>query len=367
MEIAPKIGQGRPRLRPTARTAKPAPIKVKERTTGSHRPAFLTQVFYPIMGNEHKELTFDREIEQHFYASFDNLCTCYGMKLDRRMNLPYPMNLAKCLGELSRQLKEFDRDLDLRLLQDDVSPARLSTSRRFSTGSTLFYIPIAPLFKMLENHDTKSTGELLLSMFSYLFRFVGVPHYAQDYSYLGGIYEMVFEWCKGEEDDPERDEKWIRLIDDHSEMIWERGAVCLMMLREQTHVLEFRNRVESYQPKFRVEIEFMETARGFLKLFEDFPRRNLHDRLDVPKVDDYEDFIRLEQYLHFFWDFGEPVHEEFMEIINGQLNECCEIEEPITHQYFDTPQQSGVHDHEFEKRLCELLHELIDNLIELNR
>jgi len=366
METTSKVVKGSTVVRQTARAKGLGKGKTKKRTACAHRIAFLGQKFYPLLSTEHSELSDAEGITKGFYRSVENLCTCYGIITEQYMDLPYPLNIGKCFKVVSKELKRVDSSVELRLIQDEQSQAKLTTVHSFSNGNTLFYLPTEIVFHLMAND--LSTADLLLSVYSYLFRFVGIAHYGENYSYLGGIYEMIEEMYLYE-DDPDRDEEYYSYIIGHLDFIKEQGAVCVSLLNELAHVREFECRVKNYRPKNKSQREFLQTARGFLKLSHDFPKRNIHDRIcPIGNEDDYNDgVIRVEQYLHFFWDFDCPVKQELMDYVNAELNECGQMEEPTTFQYFDVPQDGAHHEHDFEKRLCELLHELTDNVIDLKK
>ena len=364
METVLQTRKGGRGYRPTDRTKGTAIAKASGRTAPDARPAFLAQVFQPIVCSSHSELKNGKKLSECFYSSVDNICRCYGIQAERYLDLPYPINLARCLYSLKRQMAVVDKSLEIRLLQDEVSLARLATVHTFSNGNTLFYFPTEVVFYLLETD--LQTAELLLSVYSYLFRYIGIPHYSEDYSYIGGIYEMIEEMYSCE-DDPDRDKDYYEYLTSHLQMIQEKGAKCVMLFREKIHVMEFAERVANYQPSDKKQMDFHETAKAFLKLSQDFPKRNIHDRISPPLTDDYDGLIRLEQYLHFHWSNNCPVIDELMDYVNAELNECAEMEEPTTFQYFDTPQVSTTHEHDFEKRLCDLLHDLSDNVTDLRR
>ena len=366
METTSETHKGSRRVRQTPRTKGLGKGKTKERTASAHRIAFLGQKFYPLLSSEHSELSDAEAITKGFYTSVENLCSCYGIVVEQYKDLPYPLNIGKCFKVVSKALEVEDNTVELRLLQDEVSKARLATVHSFSNRNTLFYLPTEVVFYLLAND--LPTADLLLSVYSYLFRFVGIAHYGENYSYLGGIYEMIEEMYLYEED-PDRDEEYYSYITSHLDFIKEQGAVCVAMLNELVHVKQFERRVKNYRPQNKGQSDFLQTAMGFLKLSQDFPKRNIHDRIcPIANEDDYNDgVIRVEQYLHFFWDFDCPVKQELMDYVNAELNECGQMEEPTTFQYFDTPQDGLHHEHDFEKRLCELLHELTDNVIDLKK
>jgi len=51
-----------------------------------------------------------------------------------------------------------------------------------------------------------------------------------------------------------------------------------------------------------------------------------------------------------------------METVNCELQEYSEIDEPISMQLFDEPQNQITHDLSFEQEFFDLLNELSDNL-----
>lgn len=350
-----------------SRTGRFAKQQKQKRTAGFDRYAFLKQSFAPLVAEEEDELQQSEDIEQGFYQSMGNLCGLYGWIVPTPSGLPFPFNLARDLQVVKERLKGSDEDADLRLLQDAEHPAQLATIKSYGSGSVLFYIPVRPMLGLIEHTTTQAVGELMLSVFTYLYKVVGVSHFASEYSYLADQYGMLEDWWVNDEEYSEDEQERAEHIAFFSELE-ERGKVSLMMMGARENLDKFSERMENFTANTSAERAFENTARKFWKLYTDYPTRNINENSYPPfGWDEDEPSIHMEQYLHFFWDFDQIVHQQFMDCINAELNEYGAIDEPTTFQFFDTPQTTDSHDHDFETRLFALLHELTDNLIDLSK
>ncbi|RZK43316.1 MAG: hypothetical protein EOO90_03390 [Pedobacter sp.] len=350
-----------------SRTGRFVKQQKQKRTERFDRYAFLKQVFQPVVETGEGTLNESEKIELGFYNSARHLCDLYGWEHLVPNCKPFPFNLACDIKTLRQRLKMSDENLDLRILQDEMHPARLATIKTCNSGSVLFYLPVKPMLDLLEKSETQVVGELILSVYAYLFQIVGVNHFASDFSYLADQYAMIAEWYMYDEGYSENEEERAEHLAFFEE-VNERGKVSLMLMEEKCHLEKFPMRMKTFIANTPEQWEFEKTARAFLKLYEDYPNWAIGDRIIRPfGTDEDEHSIILEQYLHFYWDWTQLVQQQFMDCINAELNECGAMDEPTTFQYFDTPQPINTHDHDFETRLFALLHELIDNLIDLSK
>ena len=345
------------------RTRKPAP---KERAQGTVAPAFLTQRFAPLLAGDSSDLTATCRLEQGFYASAKNLCSLYGWEMPAKSGLPFPFGMARDLEVLGEKMSDLEKPPYLRFLLDDAGNATLATLRTFCTNTTLFYIPVMPMLKLLEDGERREVGELLQSVMAYLLQVVGIPHFSMDCSYLGGIYEMLSDWWSEEEYAESEGERL-----EHQaffERLWQQGAVSLHLLADRKALEDFGKRVQDFKTESDAERDLLKTAVVFFDLYQAHPKRSIVSSIQEPLgVANYEGIIRWEQYLHFFWDFNQLVNDQFMDCINAELNECSLMEEPMHIQYFDSPQERETEDFGFEERLFSLLHDLIDHINILDR
>ncbi len=103
------------------------------------------------------------------------------------------------MWDAETKLKQNNANWDnLRLVQDSQKTF-FTSEERYNTGTTLYYIPIVPLFQMLNDPKRKITAQLLVSVCSYLYHIADIPYYRQENSYLYWMYEMMNDWV--EQDD----------------------------------------------------------------------------------------------------------------------------------------------------------------------
>jgi len=266
----------------------------------------------------------------------------------------------------SRRLGATDGNIELKFIRDDDRPARLSITKTFCTESCLFYIPIEPMYQMVTNDDKKETGNLLLSIFTYLYRIVEIPHFCDEYSYLGNIYAMIEDWSVNDEGYSE-DKRETEFVVAHFGNLNDFGANSLLMLQDRTNLELFEKRHKDFKAKTKAEKELKRLTEKFLQLYREYPERGIFDNIQAPKdIDEYDSYVRLEQLVHFYWNHNEPIHDELMDCVNAELNECGAMEISVSTQYFDEPQSNVSNNLDFEETLFNLLHELCDNIKDLS-
>lgn len=245
VDTAPKARKSGGKVGQTTRKRGTRKTAAKGRTKGNAAPAFLAQWFYPLATEEATVApTAVCGMERDFYASAKNLCSLYGMAQPPRSGVPFPFNLSRDLEGLRQGLKARGHQIDLRLLEMEEKTC-LATVETFSTQSTLFYLPVLPMLNLLENSERRAVGELLQSVFAYLLQVVGVPHFASDYGYLGGIYEMLSDWWS--EDGYAEDEAERLAHEAFFERLWHHGKISLHLLSEKSALDDFGQRVNGFK------------------------------------------------------------------------------------------------------------------------
>ncbi|MDN3588228.1 hypothetical protein QWY86_16205 [Pedobacter aquatilis] len=367
---APVARQFRPLARPQKGcigNACPRPnIKSHALALSVPKPAFLRKAHPPKTGRPHAELKRYRKVENGFSASLSNLCTLYGLAQPKLEGL-FPMNIQKAFSSLSAELEEKDRDLKLRIMQDENGRVSLATLKTFNTKTTLYYLPLDKLWELMKKRDRKPESALLLSMLSYLYQVAGVPHYCENYAYLGEIYEMVADWEAGQsEEGDQEDENYRKALEQHYSLLYSAGGILLSLMADGKNLHRFSGRVRRFRPRDETGEFLHACARGLLKLYLKFPRRSIMDRMAEPVREDTDDrVVRADQYISFYWSGNDCIIENVMEYVNCELNELCEMEEPQSIQYFDTPQSRENHNFSFEETFFCLLNDLTDILNDL--
>src|SRR5690606_20722961 len=102
------------------------------------------------------------------YKSLSQLTEHYKIASIQTTQFEYPYNMALALWDLEEKLKQRVLNwAEIRLVQDSKRTYFIS-EEKYSTGTTLYYIPIEPLYQMLNDPKRKRKAQLLISVCSYL-------------------------------------------------------------------------------------------------------------------------------------------------------------------------------------------------------
>ncbi|SPZ94545.1 Uncharacterised protein [Sphingobacterium multivorum] len=96
----------------------------------------------------------------------------------------FPYNVVLSMWDMETKVKRTNINWDSFKLVQDSKRTFFVSEERHNVDTTLYYIPIAPLFKMLKDPKRKKTAQLLISVCSYLYHIADVPYYRQEDSYL---------------------------------------------------------------------------------------------------------------------------------------------------------------------------------------
>jgi hypothetical protein len=163
------------------------------RTLGIITDGFLRHPFLPLF-EQGKNLPDPKQTEMEFFNSLSILKGVYGFEVTDVENKHYPYNILLMHSYVQKQLIKSGQDIELSIIQDDMGTVKLTTNHSYSTGNTLYYIPVLPLYRLLQDKKQKQTAELLLSVVGYLYHIAGIPYYRENSSYLFYQYECMEEW-----------------------------------------------------------------------------------------------------------------------------------------------------------------------------
>jgi hypothetical protein len=368
LETSPKFGEVPHRIRQAPRPLGNHKGQKKTCTDRAHRNGFLGYVFSPVINSYPKEIIDQRRVEKEFFSSAQNLCSLYGIVSVNSSSSLYPENIAQVVTDLKQKLEGIDKALELIVVNDEDRAACIAVKKSFDTKTTLYYLPVEPLYDLLQDRSRKKTAELLLSVVAYLYQIGGVPYHGEQGSYLCSIYDMIYDWS-GEEEYFE-DDKEQQYILDHIKLMGDRSKWLLEKLNKKAHLQKFAKRINDFQPSSKAEQELLVLAQQAYSLFCDFPDCSIINRIDSGLFDQDENYdscrVYAENYLSFIWSFNDCVYDQLMETVNSELQEYNEIDEPTTIQFFDAVQQSEAHDHNFEIRFFDLLNGITDNLTDFS-
>jgi hypothetical protein len=297
------------------------------------------------------------KMERDFYKSLSQLAEHYDIESLQTKDYGYPYNMALAMWDAENKLKQINVNWDnLRLVQDDKKTF-FTSEERYSIGTTLYYIPIVPLFQMLNDPKRKKTAQLLVSVCSYLYHIADIPYYRQENSYLYWMYEMMNDWLE-QDDYTEETDSYIAEIA-KAEWIGERIE---QKLFNRINLQVFEQRLNYFKSRDTFDQECQKVAYNAFVLYTQYPHESIFRNAPRPEEDHYNDendseTVGMEKYISFIADTTGWLYERLADSINNEFNEYGAMEEPTICKCFDgsTIIQTNL---DFENRLFTLLDEL---------
>lgn len=325
------------------------------RTLGTVTDGFLRHQFLPLF-EQGKKLSDPKQVEVEFFNSLVILTEVCGFEVMDVENKPYPYNILLMHSFVQKQLRKSGQDIELSIVQDDKGTVKLATNHSYSTGNTLYYIPVLPLYRLLQNKKQKQTAELLLSVFAYLYHIAGIPYYRENNSYLFYQYECMEEWliddlenCETEEDNS--------IISEFNEAIY-YGDIMLRKIYNSYHLNCFEQRIENYKPSNSFQKDCLTVAEKAMALLLEYPDYTIFHNTFNREFEYDDEVIKAEQYISFIADSDGLLYENIARVVNDEFNECSEMEEPTLLQIYDTENQPSNKGLDFEYRLFPLINDL---------
>ncbi|UIR57806.1 hypothetical protein LZQ00_08290 [Sphingobacterium sp. SRCM116780] len=301
-------------------TPVPAPFHVAN--------AFLRLKFLPRL--QEPELIEDcNKMEREYYDFLSLVAQKYGINPQDTTAIPFPYNISASLADVRQQLKERTADWkEVRLIYEN-NCTYFAKEERYNTGMTLYYIPVIPLYEILQNAKHENTGVLLLSVYAYLYQILGVPYYRNEDSYLYSTYETFEEWILEDGEDQIFDD--LQYAKDIGDLM--KNKICAENLDS------FETRLISFKAKTDFDRKILKVATQFFDLYKKFPNTRV-DRKYFPlrfrEEQEYEDrYVMLDNYLSFCSSLKGNLFECICQFVNEDLQEYGEIDEPTRFLPFD--------------------------------
>ena len=296
--------------------------------------------------------------ERDFYQSLSNLKAFYQIEPMETRKYGFPYNIVLAKWDIENKLKNKVTNWDSLHLVQNTEKTFLATSEKCDTSTTLYYIPIVPLFQMLRDNKRKKNAHLLLSVCSYLYRVADFPYYIDEGTYLYWIYEMYKDWIA---DDKETEESQVYkkelAISDYA------GDKMKQKLRNPINLEVFKQRLNRFKIRDTFDQECWETACKAFEIYSDYPNysifRNTPNRYghSLYQDDYYDEAITMEKYISFISNTNGALYEQIESSINAEFNEYGIIEEPTIYRNIDGTEITN-DNFDFENRLFELINDL---------
>ena len=124
------------------------------RSCATTTDGFLKSTFLPELKAENRvEQDGDNsiKIEKDFYQSLSQLAEHYQIQPKPTRDFGFPYNVALALDDLRNLLKNNIKDWkEIRLIQEE-NKTYFTSEECYNTGSTLYYIPLLPLYRLSKN------------------------------------------------------------------------------------------------------------------------------------------------------------------------------------------------------------------------
>lgn len=363
--IAPTIGRVR-KMATKAKGCEPSAERQAESCTNSNATnGILKCTFLPKLKMA-QSVQACQKTERDFYKSLSNLSEHYRIEPMQTKDYGFPYNIALSMWDMQTKVKRTNINWNGFKLVQNSKKTFLASEEKYNVGTTLYYIPIVPLFKMLKDPERKKTAQLLLSVCSYLYHIADIPYYRQKDSYLYWMYEMHKDWV---EQDYETDatETYISELG-NAEYFGDRIE---QKLFNRANLKFFEQRLSRFKSLDTFDKECWQVACNAFALYTEYPTasvfRNAPLHEEDPYNDDYENgAIGMEKYISFIADTKGWLYESLIDSINNEFNEYAEMQEPTISKSFDGSKITATN-LDFENRLFALLDDLCTQLYDYKR
>lgn len=359
--IAPTVGRVR-QLATKTKGRKPSAERQAEiRTNSNATNGILKCTFLPKLKTA-PSVQACQKTERDFYKSLSKLAEHYRIEPMQTNSFKFPYNITLAMWDMENKVKRTNSNWDGFRLVKDSRKTYFIGEERYNTGTTLYYIPVVPLFKMLKDPKRKKTAQLLLSVCSYLYHIAQIPYYRQEESYLYWLYEMMNDWVEQDEETEETESYKSELR--NAEYIGDRIE---QKLFNRTNLKVFEQRLNRFKSVDMFDKECWQVACNAFALCTEYPNTTIFSNATLPEKDPYDndenEIIGMEKYISFIADTKGWLYESLSDTINNEFNEYGAMEEPTISKRFDGSEIPTAN-LDFENRLFGLLNDLSGILYE---
>ena len=323
--IAPTVGRVRQLATKTEGCKPSAERQAEIRTNSNATNGILKCTFLPKLKIA-PSVQACQKTGRDFYKSLSKLAEHYSIEPMQTKEFGFPYNITLAMWDMETKVKRTNINWDCFKLVQDSKKTYFTSEERYSTGTTLYYIPIVPLFKMLKDPKRKKTAQLLISVCSYLYHIAQIPYYRQEESYLYWLYEMMNDWVEQDEETEEAESYKSGLR--NAEYIGEKME---QKLFNRSNLKVFKQRLNRFKSVDTFDRECWQVACNAFALCTEYPNTTIFSNATLPEKDPYDndenEIIGMEKYISFIADIKGWLYESLSDTINNEFNEYGAIEE----------------------------------------
>lgn len=306
-------------------------------TCGNVANGFLRTSFLPKLQETEKVqgCMETAKMQKYFYKSLSLLAEHYNVEPMQTHLFDYPYNMALAIRDMEEKLKQSVLNWqEIRLVQNSKKTYFIS-EEKYNTGTTLYYIPIEPLYQMLHDPKRKRNAQLLISVCSYLYHIADIPYFRQEDSYLHWMYEMHKEWVE-QDDETDETQEYKREFE-KAEFI---GDCIEQKIFNPMSLQIFGQRLDTFKSSDAFDHECWQIACNSFALYTQYPNASIFRNAPMPEQgpdneDDDNETIGMEKYISFISHTKGWLYENLAESINNEFNEYAEMQEPTICKRFD--------------------------------
>ncbi|AZA49045.1 hypothetical protein EG346_13055 [Chryseobacterium carnipullorum] len=359
--IAPTVGRVC-QLDAKTKGCKPSAERQAEiRTNSNATNGILKCTFLPKLKTA-KSVQACQKTARDFHKSLSKLAEHHSIEPMQTQDFEFPYNIVLSMWDMETKVKRTNINWEGFKLIQDSKKTYFTSEERYNTGTTLYYIPVVPLFQILKDQKRKKTAQLLLSVCSYLYHIAQIPYYRQEESYLYWLYEMMNDWVEQDEETAETETNKRELR--NAEYIGDKVEQKLFNL---INLKVFEKRLNRFKSVDTFDSECWKIARNAFALYTEYPSENIFRNATLPEKDPYDndenEIIGMEKYISFIADTKGWLYESLSDTINNEFNEYGAMEEPTISKQFDGSEIPTAN-LDFENRLFDLLNDLSGLLYE---
>lgn len=301
-------------------------------TTDNAPNAFLKQRFYTRLQEPMEVADCDKDkLQRDFYKSLRLTSKKLGIKIRNTRRIPYPYNISASLIEFKKQLKVKTFDWkEVRLIHDNGS-TYFAQEKRYDTGMTLYYIPVIPLYTILQKKETEKVGLLLLSLYAYLYQVLSIPYYRDEGCYLNHLYEILEDWAINE-----RAGKITFTQIKDAKVIGDRVKE---LICDPIQLKSFGKRLRSFRPKTSFDNSCLIICQRFYETYRKYGKRRIDHNINPlryrDEIDETDRPVMLDDYVSFCASLKGDLFDTLCETASDEFQEYSEIDEPVRFVPYD--------------------------------
>lgn len=316
---------------------------------------FLKRPVPPLYTCEANGLPRQQVAEKAIGRAFKEIAAKYGIDPGSLDRTAYPYNVLTAFDRLTHALQYERPEADFYIVSTEENGIALLERETVPNNNTLYYIPVAPLYRSLKVRPKCKGLQVLLSVFAYLYHVAEIPYYCDPSSYLNWQYEMIAEWMENDPDAFEEGYYQRRIAD--LKMAAYIGEQIARKIHNPCHLEWFERRVNGFVPQSHWDSEVQEIGRQALHLYQQYPNATLTSNV-AESEDDYDnETIEIGQYVSFIHDFEGSLYDEIFQMVNDDFGNRGTLQEPTCEMVYGIAgNKEGSLD--FERQLFALIDDL---------